>query len=155
MNFQTILEELDKLYESDKQKVEAEELVEELPAEETPVEESLTEAAAADEEVAVDEEAEEEPAFVEEDPAEEAAPEEEPVAQRLILECSNCGALMIKDEADVVVDAESDLANVEEACHYCEETAGYVFVPVSAALRLRRKTLHPLRRRLKHRGRHH
>jgi hypothetical protein len=131
MNFQTILEELDKLYESDDQKVEAEELVEELPAEETHVEESLTEAA--DEEAAVEEEAEEEPAFDEdEDPAEEVAPEEEPAAQRLILECSNCGALMIKDEADVVVDAESDLANVEEACQYCEEAAGYVITGVVA-----------------------
>jgi hypothetical protein len=119
MNFQTFLEELDRLYEADEKKVEAEEVVEESAAEEAHLEEPLTEAA--DEEVAVEEE-----------PEEEAAPEEEPVAQRLILECSNCGALMIKDEADVVVDAESDLANVEEACQYCEEAAGYVITGVVA-----------------------
>jgi RNase P subunit RPR2 len=136
MNFQTTLEELNKLYESDDQKVEAEEAVEEAVAEETHVEESLTEAA--DEEAVVEEEeAEEEPVFVEDEAAEEEAPEEEPAAKRLILECSNCGALMIKDEADVAVEAESNLANVEETCQYCEEAAGYVIagvvVPYEAA----------------------
>lgn len=65
-----------------------------------------------------------------EEPAEEAAVEVE--ARQVILECSNCGGLVIKDEADVIVDEESDLANVEDACQYCEEAVGYKIVGVVA-----------------------
>ena len=88
---------------------------------------------AADEEVEiVDEESVED---VSEEPAEEIEFAEEPVepiARQLILECSKCGAIVIKDETDVVVDEESDLANIEEECQYCEETEGYKIIGVVA-----------------------
>jgi rubrerythrin len=59
---------------------------------------------------------------------EEEPVQEEPIAdepKRVVLECSKCGALVIKDEADIVVVEDSDLVNVEDACEYCEEAAGY------------------------------
>ena len=69
-----------------------------------------------------------EPAF--DEVTEDSATTEEP--KQVILECSKCGALAIKDEADVVVDADTDLANVDEACQYCEEAEGYKIVGVVA-----------------------
>jgi hypothetical protein len=79
-------------------------------------------------EAAEDEEIEfaEEPVAPIEEPAEEVEP------RQLILECSKCGAIVIKDEADVVVDEESDLVNVEDECEYCEEKAGYKIIGVVA-----------------------
>lgn len=55
----------------------------------------------------------------EEDFAEEEAP------RRVIIECDKCGALVIKAEAAIVADEESDLVNMEDACQYCEATEGY------------------------------
>lgn len=83
------------------------------------MDESLTEAAE-DEEI----EFAEEPVAPIDEPTEEA--------RQLILECAKCGALVIKDEADVVVDEESDLVNVEDECEYCEEKAGYKIIGVVA-----------------------
>lgn len=88
MNFTSVFEELNSLYED--------------KVDETPVEEVA-------DDVIADEPADEEP-------------------KQVVLECSKCGALVIKDEADVTVDAETDLANVDEACQYCEETEGYKIV---------------------------
>lgn len=118
MNFQTVLEELDKIYE-------------ELPAEETTekevedsvVEEEVTEACDktltedADEEVLIDDEP-----IIDDEVADEEAPAED---AQLVLECAKCGALVIKSDSDVKVDEETDLANVDEACQYCEEAEGY------------------------------
>lgn len=68
----------------------------------------------------------EDEAPVEEIAAEEPVENEEP--KQVIVECSKCGALVIKDEADVIVDEESDLVNVEEECQYCEEADGYKII---------------------------
>jgi hypothetical protein len=65
-------------------------------------------------------------AAVEEIPAEEPVAEDEP--RQVICECDKCGALVIKDEADVVVDEETDLVNVEEECKFCEEAKGFKIV---------------------------
>ena len=43
---------------------------------------------------------------------------------QLVLKCANCGALVIKAEADVKTE-EAGLANTDEPCEYCEETKGY------------------------------
>ena len=59
-------------------------------------------------------------------------PFEEEETQQIIVECDKCGALVIIDDADVVVDEETDLVNVEDACKFCEETAGYKIVGVVA-----------------------
>lgn len=118
MNFQTILEELDRLYEEDVAKAKDDEVAEEAPAEE----EVLTEAA---------EEDEAEEAFVEDEeaPTEDEPVEEEPAEElQLVLECANCGGLVVKVEADVTVDEETDLANADEACQYCEATEGYKII---------------------------
>ena len=108
MNLISVFEELDKLYES-------EDITEACEKE---VEESLTEAA--EEEAVADEEV----------PAEEAEADEEP--KQVIVECSKCGALVIKDEADIEVDEETDLVNVKEECKFCEESEGYKIVGVVA-----------------------
>jgi hypothetical protein len=116
-NFTSVFEELSKLYEEEvREEVVAEEKVKEACTEE------LTEAA--DDEIPVDED----PA--DEVPAEEPAAEDEP--RQVICECGKCGALVIKDEADIVVDEETDLVSVEEECQFCEEAKGYKIVGVVA-----------------------
>lgn len=120
MNFQTILEELDHIYE-------------ELPADVTirktanetteTFDETLTEDS--DEVVLIDDE----PAVADET-ADDAPVEEDP--SQVVLECSKCGALVIKDEADVKVDEATDFANIEDVCQYCEEAAGYTIVGIVA-----------------------
>ena len=91
MNFTSIMEELNRLYEADEvvneENVEPE--VEIVPDE---VEESTIE------------------------------------YDQLILECSKCGALTIKDKDAVVTNEDTDLVNEEDACAFCEETAGYKIV---------------------------
>jgi hypothetical protein len=127
-DFNSIFEELSKLYEEDA-KAEAKNLADvgsEKSAAE-PVEEActkkLTEEAEDDEVVdIVDDEA----------PVEEEPIEEEPVTRQLALECTNCGAITIRDEADVKVDEETGLANIEEPCEFCEEAEGRKIVGVVA-----------------------
>lgn len=94
-NFVSVFEELSKLYE-------AEELEQEIAAEESEVDEEVP---------------------AEEVPAEEVAAEETP--KQLVLECSKCGAIIMKAEEEVVIDEATDLANVEDECAACEEAAGY------------------------------
>lgn len=60
---------------------------------------------------------------VAEEAPEEVAVEETP--KQLVLECSKCGAIIVKAEEDVVIDEATDLANVEDECATCEEAAGY------------------------------
>ena len=119
MNFQTILEELDRLYEEDAVNVTDEKVDEDSAAEK---EVPLTEAA---------EDAGEEEIEIEDDSADDTedaqvAPEE-PVVEELplVLECTNCGAVSVMAEADTVVDEESALVNTEDPCQYCEEAKGY------------------------------
>ena len=133
MNFQTILEELDRLYEElpakeAEKKVEEAEVTEEETTEEAETEEvaeALNEAAE-DEEILVDDEP-----IVDDEAAEEAPVEEigeEEVEKQVVLECANCGGLVIKTESEMKFDEESDLMNVGEACRYCEAEEGYKVV---------------------------
>ena len=113
MNFQTILEELDRLYEEENVKKENEKTEDTV----TETEQELTEAAEdiSDEEEIID--------------------DEEPAAdelKQLILECDKCGALVIKAEEDVKIDDATDLANVDEVCHFCEEAAGCKIIGIVA-----------------------
>lgn len=112
MNFQTIMEELDKLYEAEQR--EADRVIKLAEADEEVL---------VDDEPIVDDETEE---IVIEDEAEESSDEEAPA--QIILACSGCGALVIKDETAVNIDDETDLANVDEECQYCEEAKGYTIV---------------------------
>lgn len=89
------------------------------------IDEALTEAAEDEEIEIVDDEV-----AVEEVPAEEPAVEDEP--RQVICECDKCGALVIKAEADIVVDEESDLVNVEDECQFCEEAKGFKIIGVVA-----------------------
>lgn len=123
MNFQTILEELDRIYEE----LPAEEITKKTDEVTEPYAEALTEGS--EDEVLVDDEPIVDDEATEEAPAEEVA-EEAP--KQVVLECSKCGGLVIKDEADVKVDEETDLANIEDACQYCEEAAGYTISGVLA-----------------------
>lgn len=71
-------------------------------------------------------EATEDEISTEESPVEELVIEEEP--RQIICECDKCGALVIKDEAEIVVDEETDLVNVEEECKFCEEAKGFKII---------------------------
>jgi hypothetical protein len=79
----------------------------------------LTEAAK-EEEILIDDE----PVVNDEAEAEDESAIED-VPGQLILECENCGGLVIKAEADVAIDEETGLADMDEACQYCEEAKGY------------------------------
>jgi hypothetical protein len=116
MNFQTVLGELDKLYEELPAKVDKKD-IEEVEEVAEACEKPLTEAE--DEEILIDDE----PIKDDEEAVEDEVVEEAP--KQLALECAKCGAIIIKAEADVAVDEETDLANVDEACQYCEESEGY------------------------------
>lgn len=95
--------------------------------------EELVEAAEDEEIEIVDDDDEEEmpedaETAVEAEVAEEPVVEEEP--RQVIIECSKCGALVIKPEADIVVDEESDLVNVKDKCDFCEEKEGFKIVGI-------------------------
>ena len=122
MNFISTFEELNKLYEEATPEA-TEEAVEESVVEEACAKKALTEAAEDEEIEIVDDETP-----IEDMPVEEPVDEDEP--RQLILECDKCGALVIKSEADVVADEESELVNVEDECTFCEEAAGYKIVGV-------------------------
>lgn len=49
---------------------------------------------------------------------------------QLVLECSKCGGISIKAEAEVEFDDETGLANVGEKCQYCEEAEGYKVIGI-------------------------
>ena len=87
----------------------------------------LTEAAEDEEIEIVDEEIPEEEVATDE-VVDEHVDEEEP--RQVIIECSKCGALVIKPEADIVVDEESDLVNVKDKCDFCEEKEGFKIVGI-------------------------
>jgi co-chaperonin GroES (HSP10) len=99
MNLHNAFEELNKLYESFEQ-----------PVEELEIDEALFE------------DAEEEEIVIEDEPEDEEAAVED---AQLVLECSNCGGIKVMAEADVNINEETDLANVGDACQYCEEAEGY------------------------------
>ena len=113
MSFQSFLEELDRLYEEDTTK--AEDVVEEETIDE------VTE----DPEVEIYDDADDDIIEIEDDTEDE---EQAPADAQLVLECSNCGAIIIKAEVDVKVDSETDLANIEDECKYCEEADGYKII---------------------------
>lgn len=104
MNLRSVFEELDHLYEANDSEVEdVEAPVDEVIADDTATED-------ADEEIVIEDEPE----------AEEEV--------RLVLECTKCSGVSIKAEAEVTVDEEAGVANVDEACQYCEATEGYTII---------------------------
>lgn len=129
-NFTSVFEELSKLYEEPVKDTAKAEVEADVKVEEACDKEKLVEAA--DDEIDfVDDEASVEDTHVEEVPAEEEEETEE-APRQIILECDKCGALVIVDEADVAVDEESDLVNIEDECKFCEEKAGYKIIGVVA-----------------------
>jgi hypothetical protein len=129
-NFNSIFEELNKLYEEDNQKAKdngknASEPNKAKP--EQPENDPMHEAA--EEEIAVEE-----------------VPEEEEEPRQLICECGKCGALVIKDEAEITTDEETGLVDVEEACQFCEEANGYKIIGVVAPYELEESLLEGLKR---------
>ena len=112
MNLQSVFEELNKLYESVEKPVEEEEVVEQEVVEDEAKE--LTESAD-EEEIEIEiEDDEEEP--------EEEIEEVEEVATQFVLECSNCGGIIVKQDVDVEEDGAVEVA---DACQYCEAENSY------------------------------
>jgi hypothetical protein len=128
-NFISTFEELSKLYEEAPKVEKNVKKSDEEAVEESCAKEELVEAAEDEEIEIVDDEAaiEEIP---EEDPIEEPIEEDEP--RQVIIKCAKCGALVIKDEADIVPGEESELVNLEDACEFCEEAEGHEIVGVVA-----------------------
>lgn len=120
-NFNSVFDELSKLYEEAPKAAQKDTKIEEAVKEacSKKVIKEATEDAVAEVEAQVEEAAEERQ-------AEEI--DDEP--KQLILECSKCGALVIKAEKDIVIDEESELVNVEDTCEYCEESEGYKVIGV-------------------------
>lgn len=135
-NFTSVFEELSKLYEEpvkeapakDVTKDESEAEIEEACGKEKLAEAADDEIEIVDDEMSIEEVPAEEASV--EDTVEEEEVEDEP--RQIIIECDKCGAIVIVDEADVVVDEESDLVNVEDECKFCEEKAGYKILGVVA-----------------------
>ena len=120
MNFISTFEELNKLYE-EAPKAEREDDNSTEAVEEACVKEELTEAAEDEEIEIVDDEQ-----SIDDAPIEELA-ESEPV--QFVLECSKCGALIVKSEEDVTeVDEDTNLVNVGDECKFCEEAEGYKII---------------------------
>lgn len=132
MNFISTFDELNKLYEEVIPEIEKK-TVEEEPIEEACNKEALNEAADDEEiEIVNDEES------AEEIPVEEPVADDEP--KQFVLECDKCGALVIKDEADIVADEESDLVNIEDECQFCEEAKGYKIIGTMLPYELAKNT---------------
>ncbi len=118
MNFQSILEELDRLYEEDAKKLVDEESTDKDSEENDEKEEitsddkSLNESADEAEEVE-DEEVEDEEIEIVDDEA---------VETQFVLECTKCGAFAIK------VAEEASMVDLEETCQFCEESEGYKII---------------------------
>lgn len=47
---------------------------------------------------------------------------------KVILECTCCHSRIYKDEADVVIDEDSELANIDEECPVCGTAMGYTVI---------------------------
>lgn len=111
-NFVSVFEELSKLYEEKEADINLEDdaIVEDTEDVEITIE---------DDEIDTESE---------EVPTEDEVTDEEP--KQLVLECAECGTIVIKAEADVQVDAETDLVNIEEECKACEKAAGYKILGV-------------------------
>lgn len=127
MNFQTVLEELDRLYKEDvARKIVDEEGPEAPENEETSNKPEDDKGDAPINEGILDKVVDKAVAALTESDEEEQEPEE----VRLVLECANCGTIVVKPERDVTVNEESDLANENEPCQYCEESNGYAVLGV-------------------------
>ena len=127
-NFISILEELNKLYEEaakeEAAKADKKIIKPEDTKEESCSRKSITEAADDEEiEIVDDEEVSDEVEGSVED-----VEEDEP--KQVLLECSKCGALVVKSEVDVVVDEGTDLVDVDETCSICGESGSYKIVGV-------------------------
>jgi hypothetical protein len=137
-NFISTFDELNKLYEEDERK--GKKVAKDVDADEGLIAGALATAGAAaagrvigdkiSDKLSEDADEEVEDIIDDEMPAEEEPVEEEPVVRQLALECANCGAITIKDEVDVKVDEETDLANMEDTCEFCEEAKGHKIVGV-------------------------
>jgi aspartate carbamoyltransferase regulatory subunit len=104
MNLFSAFDKLDKLYESAEK------------PEETNVEQEV---AAADDKIEIE--------IVDDEEVDDASTEKEPsdVDAQLVLACSKCGGIIVKPEADANVAEDTGIANIDEACQYCENTEGY------------------------------
>lgn len=98
-NFSSIFEELSMLYEADDTAL-ADDAIEDDTAQDEATEDTV--------EITVEEDAD--------------AP------SSVALECAKCGAMCLCDISDLELDAEADLANVDQPCKFCEESSGYKVV---------------------------
>ena len=51
---------------------------------------------------------------------------------RVILDCDVCHAMLYKDQDDVIIDEETEMANVGEPCPYCQSTSGFKIIGMVA-----------------------
>lgn len=111
MNFTSVFEELNNLYE------------------EVAAETEDTDDAELDIEVAEDSEAD---VAETANKTEESNDTEAEEPKQVILECSKCGSIILKNESDIKFDEATDLVDIEVPCQYCEETEGYKLIGMVA-----------------------
>jgi hypothetical protein len=124
-NFISTFEKLNKLYEAPKVDIKKKSVNFSRKKDDACIAKSIAEAADNEEIEIIDDDA-----LSGDDTSIDELNEEEP--RQVICECDKCGALVIKDESDIVVDEESDLINVDDKCKFCDEAGGYKIVGVVA-----------------------
>lgn len=53
---------------------------------------------------------------------------EDSYVDKVVLDCDVCHSLIYKDQADIVIDEETEMANVGEECPYCQSTEGFKII---------------------------
>lgn len=125
MNFHTILEELNNLYEEKKASEFSFDFDSEADAEVDFEQDKYgIDAAGATADSTVDSTTDKDEF---EDDAEIEIEDEE---RQLVLECENCGTLVVKSEDKVKIDEDTDLADVNVKCKSCKKSEGYKIIGV-------------------------
>lgn len=125
MNFNTILEELDSLYEEANSEVQEKEPKSTAQAEDIPLTEIAEDEVDAEETVG-DEEDEVEIEIEDDEDSDEVA------TTKYVMECPNCGAAVVKTADDATIDFETLTAEAE--CPFCGEASIYTVLGTVAPI---------------------
>ena len=124
MNLHSIFEELDQLYEPEELATECD------TADKKPGKSSknkLAEAVNDDEEIIITDDDGEE-IIIEDDEPDQSVEDDSTDEIQFVLECTNCGGIVIKSEAEVDTPDANAIVNVDDSCQYCEEAGEYKII---------------------------
>lgn len=69
----------------------------------------------------------------------------------VILQCPVCKTNIFKKHEDVIIDADDEVANVEDICPYCGENSGFIVIGQIEAMDIEDTPINPVQERFKHR----